>query len=142
MLCNFPLRNGKTSRKITPMADDKILWEADRSFQGTSELIRLEEGEYKGYPTFKLRKCFLGRENRWFWAQTAPDPKGRHWAVMNLKARELESLGKALLAAAASLSELPAPEPLADPVRTPERAPARARSVADDADFRDVESDT
>lgn len=94
--------------------EPKILAECDRSFGDKHEKLRLEQDEYKGQPTFTLRVVWQGNDGNWRWSQARPSEKsGKVFQALHLKANELESLGKALVAAGQSArrrSQQPAKE--------------------------------
>jgi hypothetical protein len=94
--------------------EPRILAECDRSFGDKHEKLRLEQDEYKGQPTFTLRVVWQGNDGNWRWSQARPSEKtGKVFQALHLKANELESLGKALIAAGQSAhrrSQQPAKE--------------------------------
>jgi hypothetical protein len=81
---------------VTDFKQDEVLWESDRSFGEKAEQLRLEKGEYQGKPTYSLRLMFKNRDGDWRWSQVRADSKGRHWASLNLRAKELPGLLEAL----------------------------------------------
>lgn len=82
---------------MSDFTEPETLWESDRTFGEKAELIRLEKGEYNGKSTYSLRVLFKNRDGEWRWSQARADGKGRCWASLNLKAKELKELGEALL---------------------------------------------
>lgn len=88
--------------------EPEVLASFDRSWGDKKEELRLERGEYQGKPTFTLRVSWRGTDGNWRWAQQKPNDKGKCWQSLNLKQRELEELGRALIEAAHSKSSSPA----------------------------------
>jgi hypothetical protein len=81
--------------------EPNVLCRLDRSFGEKKEELRLEQGEYEGKPTYALRVCWQGHDDKWRWAQQKPSQNsGKCWQQMHLKAGELQKLGEALIAAA------------------------------------------
>lgn len=78
-----------------------IIWIADRSYKDSKQRIQLERGEYQGQATYALRLMWKTPDGQWRWNQAKPASSGKTWASLNLKSRELASLGKLLLAEAA-----------------------------------------
>lgn len=87
------------------MADfiqDDTIWRTTRSYEGKHDVLELQRGEYQGHPTYTLRELWVTPEGELRWAKTRPSKKGDCWSAMKLKSKELESLGKLLLAEARS----------------------------------------
>lgn len=92
--------------------EPEVIWRSDRSWKEKGEEVRLERGEYQGHSTYKLRLMWRTDDGSWRWSQARETSSGKTWAEFGLKQRELESLGKLLLAEAKS------PQPAID-VSTP-----------------------
>lgn len=104
--------------------EPEVLASFDRSWGDKKEELRLERGEYQGKPTFALRVSWQAGDGVWRWAQSKPNQNGKCWQSLNLKARELEELGRALIEAAHS-------KPSAPPRA---RGPARVEFTAPETD--------
>lgn len=95
-----------------PFEEPEVIWRSDRSYKEKGEEVRLERGEYNGSATYKLRLMWKTPDGQWRWSQARPTQSGKTWADFGLKAKELESLGKLLLAESKSAQpalELDAP---------------------------------
>lgn len=85
---------------MTGFVEPDCIWRSDRSWQQKGEELRLERGEYQGKSTYKLRLYWRTDDGSWRWSQARATQSGKTWAEFGIKARELESLGTALLAEA------------------------------------------
>lgn len=111
-----------------------VLWTSDRTWKDKAEAVRLERGEYQGKPTYKLRIMWKTPDNQWRWSQARPATSGKTWAEFGLKAKELESLGRLLIAE--SKSQQPAIEMAAStPAPAAKSAPKAPSSFPDDDDI-------
>jgi hypothetical protein len=96
-----------------------VIAKFDRSYGDKKEELRLERGEYQGKPTFTLGLYWLTPDGSWRWSVQKPSQSGKTWQRFHLKAKELEALGHALVAAANDTAQpdfradKPRPEPLA-----------------------------
>jgi hypothetical protein len=78
----------------------EVIARFDRSYGDKNEELRLERGEYQGKPTYSLRLYWQAQDGTWRWAAQKPTQSGKCWERLNLKQRELHSLGEALIAEA------------------------------------------
>jgi hypothetical protein len=86
---------------MSQFEEPTILAALDRSFGDRKEELRLEQGEYQGKPTYTLRLCWQGQDQKWRWSQAKPSASsGKCWQQLNVRAGELEALGTALIRAA------------------------------------------
>lgn len=83
-----------------PFEENTVLAKFNRSFGDKKEELRLERGEYNGKPTFTLRLYWQTPDGAWRWASQKPTTSGKCWERLNLKQKELQALGEALIAAA------------------------------------------
>lgn len=88
--------------------EPECIWRADRSWKGKHEELRLERGSYEGHATYTLRVFWRTDDGQMRWSQAKPTSSGKCWASLNLKSRELASLGALLLA------ESQSPQPALD----------------------------
>lgn len=118
----------------------EVLWESDRSFADKHERVRLERSEYQGHPTFALRILWKTPEGDWRWSTARPDAKGRCWASLNLKAKELHGLAAALSRAACDLEGTSAapPEDGAPRARGHRQEPMKPRVPLSEAEKEDL----
>lgn len=94
--------------------DPDILARFDRSFGDKKEELRLERGTYNDKPTYTLRLYWQTPDGSWRWASQKPTTSGKCWERLNLKAKELQAVGEALIRAAKD-----APRPAAAQKREP-----------------------
>jgi hypothetical protein len=95
---------------MSQFEEPTILAALDRSFGDRKEELRLEQGEYQGKPTYTLRLCWQGQDQKWRWSAAKPSAtSGKCWQQLNVRAGELEALGKALIAAARGGSKAASP---------------------------------
>jgi hypothetical protein len=80
--------------------DPDILAKFDRSFGDKKEELRLERGTYNDKPTYTLRLYWQTPDGSWRWASQKPTTSGKCWERLNLKAKELQAVGEALIRAA------------------------------------------
>jgi len=113
--------------------DPEVLARFDRSYGDKKEELRIDRGEYKGVPTYTLRLYWQATDGTWRWNEQKPTQSGKCWERLNLKQRELEAIGLALIdCARGALSPLVIPPPsplLAEP------QPALAEADLDDIPF-------
>lgn len=88
-------------------AEPEVLATFDRTWGEKKEELRLERGEYQGNPTYSLRLYWQTPDGAWRWAAQKPTQSGKCWERMNLKGRELEKLGEALLRASKNVVDTP-----------------------------------
>lgn len=77
-----------------------VMWMSDRSYADKHERVQLELHQYQGRQTFRLRVLWQTPEGQWRWAPARPTSSGKVWQDFGLRAKELRSLGEALLKAA------------------------------------------
>lgn len=81
--------------------EPEILIRLNRTYKDKAEALQLERGSFQGRSTFTLRQVWQPPgDDGWRWSRAREDSKGRCWASMSVKARELRELGEALIAAA------------------------------------------
>ena len=110
--------------------EPEVLATFDRSFGDKHEQLRFERGSFNGRATYTLRVYWQADDGQWRWSQAKPTSSGKVWASLNLKAKELRTLGEMLIAE----SEQPQPAQGSQPQTTPVQQSRPAAAPTDDMD--------